>query len=255
MSTQDKLERVLRDIHVLISRSELYDNTGDKIIVEKKKMFEHLNHLNACIYEMMDEYEVTQQSHDKAEREAKRKGDEIVFRASRNAEDVYAAAVLYTDDALQRVQHIMKDTTDTINDILKKAQSDMDERKAVIKENQLELKCQLQDMVDTEKYLKLIEVRNKELEEARTQKKEQEEKGGRIEKTVKNETKYTRPEIRINPEYFKKAGIPLEEPEKEEKKPEIPEISVDLDAEYFKWKKGGTEQKGNSVAAAKKESK
>ena len=28
MSTQDKLERVLRDIHVLISRSELYDNTG-----------------------------------------------------------------------------------------------------------------------------------------------------------------------------------------------------------------------------------
>ena len=55
MSTQDKLERVLRDIHVLISRSELYDNTGEKIIVEKKKMFEHLNHLNACIYEMMDE--------------------------------------------------------------------------------------------------------------------------------------------------------------------------------------------------------
>ena len=48
MSTQDKLERVLRDIHVLISRSELYDNTGEKIIVEKKKMFEYLNHLNAC---------------------------------------------------------------------------------------------------------------------------------------------------------------------------------------------------------------
>ncbi len=100
MSTQDKLERVLRDIHVLISRSELYDNTGEKIIVEKKKMFEHLNHLNACIYEMMDEYEVTQQSRDKAEREARKKGDAMIFKASRNAEDVYAAAVLYTDDAL-----------------------------------------------------------------------------------------------------------------------------------------------------------
>ena len=111
MSTQDKLERVLRDIHVLISRSELYDNTGEKIIVEKKKMFEYLNHLNDCIYEMMDEYEVTQQSRDKAEREVRKKGDAMIFKASRNAEDVYAAAVLYTDDALQRVQHIMQDTS------------------------------------------------------------------------------------------------------------------------------------------------
>lgn len=80
MSTQDKLERVLRDIHVLISRSELYDNTGEKIIVEKKKMFEYLNHLNACIYEMMDEYEVTQQSRDKAEREARKKGDAMILK-------------------------------------------------------------------------------------------------------------------------------------------------------------------------------
>ena len=85
MSTQDKLERVLRDIHVLISRSELYDNTGEKIIVEKKKMFEYLNHLNACIYEMMDEYEVTQQSRDKAEREARKKGDAMIFKAFEHA--------------------------------------------------------------------------------------------------------------------------------------------------------------------------
>lgn len=226
MSTQDKLERVLRDIHVLISRSELFDNTGDKIIVEKKKMFEHLNHLNACIYEMMDEYEVTQQSRDKAEREAKKKGDEMIFRASRNAEDVYAAAVLYTDDALQRVQHIMKDTVDSVNDILKKAQSDMDERKKVIRENQSELKSQLQDMVDTEKYLKLIEERNRELESEFNDKKGE-----------KKKPEYTpvKPEIKINAEYFKRAGIPLDEPKEET--PKAPEVTVDLDAEYFKWKK------------------
>ena len=241
MGTQDKLERVLRDIHVLISRSELYDNSGEKIIVEKKKMFEHLNHLNACIYEMMDEYEVTQQSHDKAEREAKRKGDEIVFRASRNAEDVYAAAVLYTDDALCRVQNIMKDTTETIEGILKKTQSQMDERKAIIKENQLELKSQLQDMVDTEKYLKLIEARNKELEAERAKTKE--ETKGNETKSHKNEANYAKPEIRVNKEYFKKAGIPLDEPKEEEKKEKTPEISVDLDAEYFKWKKGNTAKK------------
>lgn len=237
MSTQDKLERVLRDIHVLISRSELYDNTGDKIIVEKKKMFEHLNHLNACIYEMMDEYEVTQQSRDKAEREAKKRGDELIFRASRNAEDVYAAAVLYTDEALQRVQNIMKDTSEAVNDILKKAQKDMDERKQVIRENQSELKGQLQDMVDTEKYLKLIEERNRALEEERSEKKNE---------PKKPEYKPVKPEIKINTEYFKKAGIAIEEPKAEEEKPKTPEVTVDLDAEYFKWKKD---------KAAKKESK
>lgn len=88
----------------------------------------------------------------------------MIFKASRNAEDVYAAAVLYTDDALQRVQHIMQDTTDALQDILKKAQDDMKNQKVVIRENQSELKSQLQDMVDTEKYLKLIEERNHELE-------------------------------------------------------------------------------------------
>lgn len=240
MSTQDKLERVLRDIHVLISRSELYDNTGEKIIVEKKRMFEHLNHLNACIYEMMDEYEMTRQSRDKAERETKRRGDEILFRASRNAEDVYAAAVLYTDDALVRVQNIMKDATEAMNEILKKAQSEMDERRQVIRENQSELKGQLQDMVDTEKYLKLIEERNRQIEQERAEEKEKKENGKSASSGKASAASSVKPEIRINPEYFKKAGIPLKEEEPGEKapeeKPESPRITVDLDAEYFKWK-------------------
>ena len=37
MSSQDNLERVLRDIHVLISRSECYSQ--DRIIVNKQEMF------------------------------------------------------------------------------------------------------------------------------------------------------------------------------------------------------------------------
>ena len=98
MGSQDKLERILRDIHVMISKSELYDKSGEKIIVEKKKMFEHLNHLNDCIYEMMDEYEVTKQSREKGDRRAKKKGDEIIFAASRNAEDIYAEAQLINEE-------------------------------------------------------------------------------------------------------------------------------------------------------------
>ena len=110
----------------------------------------------------------------------------------------------------------------------------MKNQKVVIRENQSELKSQLQDMVDTEKYLKLIEERNHELEKER----EKEKKEPREEK--KSSYQAIKPEIRINPEYFKKAGIPLEDEEPEEDavegKKEIPEVTVDLDAEYFKWK-------------------
>ena len=85
-----------------------------------------------------------------------------------------------------------------------------------------------------EKYLKLIEERNHELEKER----EKEKKEPREEK--KSSYQAIKPEIRINPEYFKKAGIPLEDEEPEEDaaegKKEIPEVTVDLDAEYFKWK-------------------
>lgn len=236
MSTQDKLEKVLRDIHILISRSELYDKTGEKIIVEKKVMFEHLNHLNACIYEMMDEYEVTQQSRDKAEREARKQGDKIVWNASRNAEDVYAAAVLYTNEALAHVQDIMIETSQTVQNIMNKTQESLKERKEIIHDNQSELKSQLRDMVDTEKYLKIIEERNKEIEKEKL-----EEKDGKP-KSRKEKSIYAaiQPEIKINTEYFEKTGRLVEsaEPVEDKIKESKPQILVDLDSEYFKWKKG-----------------
>lgn len=233
MGTQDKLERVLRDIHVMISKSELYDKSGDKIIVEKKKMFEHLNHLNDCIYEMMEEYEVTKQSREKGDRKAKKKGDEIIFEASRNAEDIYAASILYSNEALQRVQDMMAETGERVQKILEESMSQMDEHRQLLKSNQLELKSQLEDMVDTEKYLKIIEERNLQLKK---------EKDGKTEEqTPQEESPYAsiKPEIHINEEYFRKAGIPLDEVKEDTgKKPDAVEVKVDLDAEYFKWKNG-----------------
>lgn len=243
MSTQDKLERVLRDIHVLISRSELYDKSGDKIIVEKKKMFEQLNQLNTCIYEMMEEYEVTQQSRDKAEREAKKRGDKIVWNATRNAEDVYAASVLYTDEALSHAQDIIKDATDSVRELLKKTEEEMKHRKEIIRENQSELKSQLQDMVDTQKYLRIIEDRNKEIEKEKKEKAEGKDESRLERQREKSRYEDRKTEIKVNPEYFEKIGQALtaevEEIEPETKKEEAPKIQVDLDAEYFKWKKQG----------------
>lgn len=213
MSSQDRLENVLRDFHIMISKSEVCDT--DRIIVSKNAMFDLIDRLNACIYEIMDEYEMTQQSRDRALREHKKEGDRIIWDASRQAEDIYAASVMYTQEALGRLNRVVDEANMTISHLYREFGDSMKQQQETIRENELELKSQLQLLSDTEKYMSLIEERNREIE------REEAEKMGRRIVHASEKTPSIKPEIKINEEYFKKAGIPLDdyidkEPEKEE---------------------------------------
>ena len=68
MSIQDKVEHILKNIHLLFSRSQIYDESGQWIIVEKSQFFDLLEELNLAIYEVMDQYEATTQKHELAKR-------------------------------------------------------------------------------------------------------------------------------------------------------------------------------------------
>lgn len=201
MSSQDRLENVLRDFHVMISKSEVYDT--ERIIVSKNLVFDLIDRLNACVYEIMDEYEMTQQSRDKALREHKKEGDKIIWDASRQAEDIYAASVMYTQEALNRLNRVVDEANVTISHLYREFGDSMKQQQETIRENELELKSQLQLLSDTEKYMSLIEERNREIE------REEAEKTGRkiVHSTEKAAVK---PEIKINEDYFRKAGIPLD---------------------------------------------
>lgn len=104
MSAQDKTEEILRQMHILLAGSEAYDSIGSKIILDKKRMLELLAELNKAIYAMMEEYELTTQGKERARREAAKIGEDILKDASGKAEDVYAASVMYTNEALRHVQ-------------------------------------------------------------------------------------------------------------------------------------------------------
>ena len=117
MSAQDNIEKILRSLHVLLSKSEPYAKEPSKVIVDKQEMLELLSELNKGVYEIMEEYELTKQSRDKAEREFRKKGDEIIWDASRKAEDIYAASVMYTDEALSHVQDIVKEANESVQEI------------------------------------------------------------------------------------------------------------------------------------------
>lgn len=243
MSAQDNTEKVLRSLHVLLSKSEPYAKEPSKVIIDKQEVLDLLAQLNKAIYEIMDEYELTKQSRDRAEREFQKKGDEIIWNASRNAEDIYAASVMYTDEALNRTQDIMKEADAAIASIYSNMNKQLKEQEQLLKSNQLELKATLQDLLDTEKYLKLIEVRNQEL-------KKQKEKDKPLEERESNLYANRQTEIKINQEYFEKMGIALEEEKEEESAPEV-DIKIDLDADYFQWKEGREIEKKDQASKEK----
>ena len=67
MGAQDNTEKVLRSLHVLLSKSEPYPKEPSKVIIDKQQVIDLLAELNTCIYQIMDEYELTIRSRDKAD--------------------------------------------------------------------------------------------------------------------------------------------------------------------------------------------
>lgn len=204
MSVQDKIEHILKNIHLLFSESAPYEEGSSKIIVEKQIVFELLEQLNLAIYEIMDQYEITKRKHEMAERRCERRGEEILQKASKHADDIYAASIMYTDDAINRICYIMEDANEAVQKIFRQINMDMESQRERVRRNQLELTSQLRDFADTEKYVKLIEGVNRQLEEEHRQQME-----GKEAKRIQNEGRsYStiKPEIKINQAYFEQTG-------------------------------------------------
>ena len=258
MSAQSNTEKVLRSLHVLLSKSEPYSKEPTKVIVDKQQMLDLLSELNTCIYQIMEEHEMTTRSRDKAEREFRKKSDQIIWDASRKAEDIYAASVMYMDEALNGIQDIMRQANEAVDKIYMDMDASMKKEERRIKENQSELKSQLQDLVDTEKYLTLIEERNKELER-------QKNAGKPVEKKEASIYANRQTEIKVNQEYLDKLGLSVEdeadsdiereaanqEKDEEELKELQAEIRIDLDADYFQWKEGQDAEKSGKTKTDK----
>ena len=251
MSAQSNIENILKDLHVLLAKSEKYALDERKIVVERGKVLDLLNELSISVSDAMDEYQLTRESRDKAERDAQRRSEEIIKDANKKAEDIYAASIMYTGETLRGINGIMDETNEAISKVYMEATKKLKEQEKVIKENQLKLASELQDLRDTDKYLKLLEQRNKEIEKE----KKLEEKNEMIE-TSMYANRQT--EIKVNEDYFEKMGIALEQEAEKEMEQTLlkdveSEVKVNLDAEYFKWKDGKTTENKNDVSKAKSE--
>lgn len=273
MGAQEKTEIVLRKIHVFFSKAEPYNGSKRSVVVDKNAMMDLLKELNDCIYEMMDEYELTEQSRDKADRRQKKMADERVFEARKNAEDIYAASLMFSDRTLNDLVDELDDAKAQIDRIHSELSQKIDREKSKIKDNSLDLKASFQDLIDTQKYMRLIEDENERI-------RKEKEAGNPERLSADSKPSYADvvPEIKINQEYFIKTG------QKGAASDEVPDdtespastggqtqtagnkatgqtktdigpdgdISIDLDNEYFDWKKDSKKPESEKEKAKRK---
>ena len=153
MSAQDNMEKVLRELHVLLSKSNPYERDSNYLVVNKKEMLDILKQLAVCMSEVMDEYELTQQGREQAQRENRKIGEEIINDARAKAEDVYAASVMYTDEALRRILDIMDEANESVKAVYDSMGEKLANERKLVSGDKLELKSLLQDLKDTDKYI------------------------------------------------------------------------------------------------------
>ena len=238
MSPQDKVERVLKEIHVAFSKSPTYNGQPDRIVLDRKQFLGLLDRLNNGIYDMMEQYEQTRQSRQNAERAFRRKGDEIIDQANSSADDIYAASVIYTADAIGKIRDLMDETNDSMNDLFRQFRRELREQKDLLKSHESELQAQLADLADTKKYLTVLQEMNRERERKNRDLEAEKEAGNQYARTMFH-TSVSMPaaEIKVNEAYFDRSGNAApEETEKPAAAAERPDIRINTNAAYFKWK-------------------
>lgn len=161
---QEKLEQIMRQIYLMLSNCEESAYSSEDLIVPKKRIFQLLEELNYTVYDMMEQYEGTMASRERGLAEHERKMAQIKEEAKGRAEDTYAASLLYARDMFME----MRKTTEQLCKNLRKEYNDTlrsyEETLRYLQENEDSMVEQMGLMMDSKKYLRLIEQQNKEKE-------------------------------------------------------------------------------------------
>ena len=222
----EKIEEILRAIHVLFSKGEMYHELPDKVVLSKREMFALLEQLNYAVVEVMDRYEATTRSKQKAMQEMEAAGNRIIEAANKDAEDIYAASILYTDGALNEFTNIVDNTRQRLRDEYAYFEECMNEQLEQVRSNQAELLERLQLLAQNKKYLDIINEFAAEQEE--TEAREAVEKENKKNGSGKGNRKKEIPPDTVIPEKFKKNGKGSGQETMPVKKSALPEVEEEV---------------------------
>lgn len=207
----EKVESIMRRIHVMFAKCEVYQNSPDKIILSKREMFDLLQELNDSIYEVLDQYEASTRSKEKARMEIERQSSDILANARNGAEQIQAASLIFSDTMLNEVRLIAEGVEQKVREEYEQFQEKMQNFTKQLVDNKEELKTQLSELREKEVYLSLLNEKKSLLEKEKIEPRQPVMK---IMDAVKPELEELEelPEI-LPPEEM---VLELEEPEKEE---------------------------------------
>ncbi len=247
MNEQEKMEQILKEIHVMISKCDHYNDDENLVILDKQKLFSMLEKINLTMYDMMDSYEVTQAAKARGARKVKEQGESILKNAEDMAEDVYAASILYMDEVLLHLRQQSKDMMKDLEEAYTKAREEFIKEDRKIVSNRMELRQQLQEMRESDKYIYLID------EENRRRRENPMPKGGYVRKEIRPDLSDLEdiweeepirisaptPQIYVDPAYAE--DTMLDAMAEESGVIGGPEIRVNMDSAYFKQKQNAWE--------------
>ena len=163
----DKVEEILKEIHVMFAKCEPYHNTPDKVIVTKHEMFDLLEKLNEAIYEVLEQYEATSRSRERARIELDKQAAEVVAKSKLEADDVHAATLLYTDSMLDELTTIIEKAKENIKAEMVELMAGIKIQQEVLASNKAGVKEALTELHDSELYLEELHKNRKKAEDKR----------------------------------------------------------------------------------------
>ena len=156
MTEQERLEEILRNIHVLFAEAEPMLDDDDLVVVNQQDLYRLLEALNRCVADIMERYEVTQQSREAAENRTRKDLEKMVSKAQKTADEIYAASLLYMDGTLQEMNRRMQRMQKDVQAITGALTDDMEEKLRSVNENREELRAQMHTLMEDEAYLELV---------------------------------------------------------------------------------------------------
>lgn len=163
----DRIEEILKEIHVMFAKCEPYGNSPDLVIISKSDLFELLEKLNEGIDEVLDQYEATTRSRERARIEQDKQAAEIVAKAKLESDDVHAAASLYTDTMLEDLKQILEKTKQNMKQQMLDMMAEIELQEETIDQNKESVKEGLTELHDSEMYLNALTQLRKKAEEKR----------------------------------------------------------------------------------------
>lgn len=163
----DKVEQIMKRVHLLFSKCDVLDGSPDKIAVPRKQVFGLLEELNYAINDVLEQYEATAQGRERGKRRFDEQGAKIVEEAKESAEDVFAASMLYTDRMLIDLRNVVEQAGRDLQKEYEYLAGQLESQIAVITNNQDEVRTQLQSMSQQNKYMDIITNYNDKLAKKR----------------------------------------------------------------------------------------